>query len=158
MVKPRGDWRRFGHSTDQTFAQHAIEVHICCGCMQWHEGKKPDACRQCGRMDFWDFPSKGEALWWPRLLQRQERGEIADLERQVRIRLIACRQDDGKPVDSGVVYIADFRWRDVKTGERVTAEVKPGGRMTYESQIKIRWAESMGIRITMLDRPSNSNR
>lgn len=143
-----GGWQNFRHSTDQTFAQHAIKVFICRGCGHWHERVKPAACT-CGRMDYDEFPSRGEAKAWMRLRLRVERGEISDLERQVRIPLLTVHHRTGKPVAWGD-YVADFRWRDVQTGETVLAECKPGGQMTYESQLKIRCVEAMGIPVTML--------
>lgn len=143
-----GGWAGLRHSTDQTFAKHAISVHICRGCGMWHEGAKPVACT-CGRMDYDSFPSKGEAKTWAKLLQRQRAGLISELERQVRIPLLTVHQRTGKPVEWGT-YVADFRWLDLETGERVLAECKPGGRMTYESQLKIRCVEAMGIPVTML--------
>jgi hypothetical protein len=144
-----GGWKGFGRSTDQTFAKHAIAVHICRGCGLWTTGAKPSACSICGRMDFDDFPSKGEAKAWARLLQREKIGEIAELERQVRIPLLTVHHRTGKPVE-WAVYVADFKWLDVASGDRVLAECKPGGRMTYESALKIRCVEAMGIPVTML--------
>lgn len=144
-----GGWKGFGRSTDQTFAQHAIAVHICRGCGLWHEGKKPAACLSCGRMDFESFQSKGEAKTWAKLVQRQRAGLITELERQIRIPLLTVHHRTGKPVE-WAVYIADFRWLDVETGDRILAECKPGGRTTYESQLKIRCVEAMGIPVTML--------
>lgn len=144
-----GGWQGMRRSTDRTWADAAIETHICRGCDEWHHGKKPAACSKCGRMDFESFGSKGEAKWWVRLLARQERGEIAELERQFRIRLLTVHHRTGKPVAWGE-YVADFRWLDTATGERVVAECKPGGGMTYESQLKVRCCEAMGIPIEML--------
>lgn len=144
-----GGWQGMRRSTDRTFADSAIKVHICRGCGEWHEGAKPAVCRACGRLDFDDFPSKGEATAWMKLLRRQEAGQISELERQVRIPLLTVHQRTGKPVE-WAVYVCDFRWLDVETGERITAECKPGGGMTYESSLKIRCAEAQGIKITML--------
>lgn len=144
-----GAWKGRYTSKDRTFADKAIAVHICRGCGEWHERAKPAACGKCGRMDFDDFPSKGEAMWWVKLLRRQERGEIDQLERQVRIPLVTVHRDTGKPVWFAD-YIADFRWRDVPTGERITAECKPGGQLTYESQLKLRCVEAAGILVTAL--------
>jgi hypothetical protein len=146
--RPRGDWRKLGHSTDRTFANKAIQVHICV-CSNWMEGKKPTACPICGRMDFSTFPSKGEARTWMKLRQREAVGLIKDLERQIPIDLLTVNIRTGKPVVFGR-YIADFRWLDVETGERITAECKPGGAMTYETSIKLRCLEKMGITIEVL--------
>lgn len=148
-MKGGGQWKGRFTSKDRTFANSAIKVHICRGCNEWHEGAKPAACRKCGRMDYDDFPSKGEALWWAKLLRRQELGQIDRLERQVRIPLLTVHHATGKPV-WWADYIADFRWRDVPTGGMVWAECKPGGQLTYESQLKLRCVEAMGIPVIAL--------
>lgn len=144
-------WNNHRHSTDQTFAQHAIKVYICRGCNNWFERVKPSACDKCGRMDFDDFPSKGEAFTWVKLLRRQERGEIGELERQVSIDLLTVHHRTGKPVKWGR-YVADFRWRDLQAEGKpmVIGEAKPGGRLTYESQLKIRCVEAMGIPVEIM--------
>jgi hypothetical protein len=144
----RGGWSGRYTSKDRTFADRAIQVHICRGCGLWMEGAKPTACA-CGRMDYDTFPSKGEARWWMKLRQREQAGLIRELERQVRIPLVTVHHATGKPVWFAD-YIADFRWLDVATGERVTAECKPGGNLTYESQLKLRCVEAMGIPVTAL--------
>lgn len=154
----RGDWRRFHHSTDRTFASKAKAVYICRGCGAWNDprwddvkGKPmpPAACLACHRMDFDHFQSRGEAKTWAKLLQRQAAGQIADLERQVPIDLLTVNHATGKPVVFAR-YIADFRWRDVASGDRIVGECKPGGALTYESQLKIRCVEAMGIPVTIL--------
>lgn len=144
-----GGWKGMRRSTDTTFAKQAIAVHVCAGCGLWHEGKKPAACLSCGRLDFESFQSKGEARWWAKLLLRVRGNLIRDLQRQVRIDLLTVHHRTGKPVVWGV-YVADFAWTDVETGERVVAECKPGGAMTYESQLKVRCVEAMGLPIEML--------
>lgn len=144
-----GGWQKMHRSTDRTYADKAIAAHICRGCMAWHSGAKPAACTTCGRMDFESFQSQGEAKWWMKLLRRQESGQISGLERQHRIDLLTVHHRTGKPVVFAT-YVADFRWKDTATGELVVAECKPGAAMTYESQLKIRCVESMGIPIEML--------
>lgn len=149
MPSKFGGWKGARQSKDRTFASSAIKVHVCAGCGLWAEGKKPAACLGCGRMDFITFPSKGEAKWWAKLRQREMAGLIRELERQVPIDLLTVHHRTGKPVAWGR-YIADFRWFDVEKGERVVAECKPGGGMTYESQLKIRCVEGMGIPVEIL--------
>lgn len=149
MTGNPGDWRRRYTSKDRTFADKAIAVHICRGCMEWHQGKKPAACRKCGRMDYESFKSIGEAKWWVKLLHRVEAGAIRDLRRQIQIPLLTVHHRTGKPV-AWADYYADFAWTDVATGERVIAECKPGGSLTYESQLKLRCVEAMGIPVEAL--------
>lgn len=145
----KGDWRRIHSRANRTFADKAIEAHICRGCGLWMDGRKPPACPDCGRMDFDSFPSKGEAKAWMKLRRREINGEIDQLERQVQIPLLTVHHETGKPVRWGT-YVADFRWRDVATGQRVTAECKPGGAMTYEAELKIRCVEAQGIPVEIL--------
>ncbi len=144
--KPRG---RGGYANRSDIAKTAIAIHICRGCGLWHERAKPAACLSCGRMDFDDFQSKGEAQRWAALLLRQRGGLIAELERQVKIDLLTVNHQTGKPVVWGY-YLADFRYRDVETGERVTEEYKPGGSMSYDAALKLRCVEAMGIKITVV--------
>lgn len=144
-----GNWKGRYTSKDRTFADRAIETHICRGCLLWHTGKKPAACSACGRMDFESFKSKGEATWWMKLLRRQEAGKIKDLRRQIKIDLLTVHHRTGKPVAWGAYY-ADFAWTDLETGEKIIAECKPGGDLTYESQLKLRCVEAMGIPVMAL--------
>jgi hypothetical protein len=136
-------------SKDRTFANKAIPAHICRGCLAWFDGAKPAACKMCGRMDFEDFKSGGEAKWWMKLLRRVDAGVIRDLRREVSIDLLTVNHRTGKPVVWGR-YVADFQWVDVKTGNKVVAECKPGGDLTYESQLKLRCVEAMGIPVEAL--------
>ncbi len=143
-----GGWKGFASSINRSdIAKRAIAVHICRGCAYWSEGKKPAACVACGRMDFDSFQSKSEAKWWVRLLKRQERGHIDQLEKQVRIPLLTVDHATGKPVQFAV-FVADFRWREA--GERIVAEVKPAAGMSYDAQLKIRCCEAMGIPVQLL--------
>lgn len=144
-----GGWKGFKgpHLNRSDIAKRAISVHICRGCGLWHEGKKPPACTSCGRMDFDDFMSKTEATWWVKLLRRQERGFIDQLEKQVRIPLLTVHHGTGKPVE-WAVFVADFRWREA--GERIVAEVKPSTGMSYDAELKIRCCEAMGIPVKLL--------
>lgn len=143
-----GGWRRTGGNLNRSdIAKVAIKVHICRGCQLWHDGPKPAACLSCGRMDFDTFHSKSEAKWWVRLLQRQARGHIDQLEKQVRIPLLTVDHATGKPVEFAV-FVADFRWREA--GTRRVGEVKPASGMSYDAQLKIRCCEAMGIPVEIL--------
>ena len=81
------------------------------------------------------FDSKREARRWQELKLAESAGAIGDLERQVRFELIpAQREPDtrgarggvkkGKLLERQVVYIADFVYIDLYTGERVVEDVK----------------------------------
>lgn len=145
-----GDWKTQRRSTDRTFSVKAKPVHICRGCGNWHTGAKPAACVICGRMDYESFQSTGEAKAWARLVQRVAIGQIRELERQYRIPLLTVHHRTGKPVE-WAVYVADFRYFDMASGERKVVECKPGGGMTYESQLKIRCVEAMGIPVEIIN-------
>lgn len=81
------------------------------------------------------FDSLKEARRFEELKLAEEAGAIGDLERQVRFELIpAQREPDtrgarggvkkGKLLERQVVYIADFVYIDLYTGERVVEDVK----------------------------------
>lgn len=81
------------------------------------------------------FQSKKEGRRYQELKLAEEAGAIGDLERQVRFELIpAQREPDtrgarggvikGKLLERQVVYIADFVYIDLYTGERVVEDVK----------------------------------
>lgn len=81
------------------------------------------------------FDSLKEARRFQELKLAEEAGAIGDLERQVRFELIpAQREPDtrgarggvkkGKLLERQVVYIADFVYIDLYTGEKVVEDVK----------------------------------
>ena len=81
------------------------------------------------------FDSVKEGRRYEELKLAEEAGAIGDLERQVRFELIpAQREPDtrgarggvkkGKLLERQVVYIADFVYIDLYTGERVVEDVK----------------------------------
>ena len=81
------------------------------------------------------FDSLKEARRFEELKLAEEAGAIGDLERQVRFELIpAQREPDtrgarggvkkGKLLERQVVYIADFVYIDLYTGEKVVEDVK----------------------------------
>lgn len=80
------------------------------------------------------FDSVKEANRWQELLLLQRAGEITYLERQVRFVLIPSQKKDGKVVERPVVYIADFKYWDNRTGEQVVEDTK--GFRTKEYIIK----------------------
>lgn len=151
-----GGWKKFQTSKDTTWAAKAKATYICKGCGLWHEvrfdpvaGKDlpPPACLQCGRMDFVHFHSKTEARRWETLRRDEADGYISELETQYRIDLLTVDLRTGKPVKWGVMVI-DFRYIN-GAGARVYEEVKPRDGLTYESQLKIRCVEAMGIPVTI---------
>ena len=71
------------------------------------------------------FDSKHEALRWRELALLQRSGEIADLRRQVKYILVPAQVDEnGKVVERTVSYVADFVYRDVRSGETVVEDAK----------------------------------
>lgn len=150
-----GGWKGRHVSTDTTFAAKARAVWICRGCHHWNRAtfdpvkktdKPPHACEKCGRMDFDHFHSGGEAGRWVQLRRKEDAGRIKDLQTQFPVRLLACNIDTGDAVEFAVLYV-DFRYFDVDRGERILEEYKPAAGLTYESQLKIRCAEAMGVPI-----------
>lgn len=91
------------------------------------------------------FDSKREFKRWQELSMLQKAGVITDLQRQVKYILIpAQREPDtkgprgglikGKLIEREVSYIADFVYRDARTGEWVVEDVK--GMRTKEYILK----------------------
>lgn len=78
------------------------------------------------------FDSKKEAARYQELRLLQIAGEITDLRRQVPFLLIPAQYIDGKCVERGVTYKADFVYR--KDGELVVEDAK--GVRTSEYKIK----------------------
>lgn len=84
--------------------------------------------------------SRKEALRWTQLLLLERAGEISDLKRQVEFLLIPDQREpstevyqngekkgmpkEGKLLERKVVYVADFVYRDTKTGKRVVEDTK----------------------------------
>lgn len=152
----KGGWKGMASSKDTTWAVKAKAVFICNACGLWHEVRydpvakrdlPPPACAKCGRMDFTHFHSKTEAKRWETLRLMERDGDISELETQVRIPLLTVHHRTGKPVEWGT-FVADFRYLN-RRGERILEEVKPRVGMTYESQLKIRCIEAMGIPVTL---------
>lgn len=126
----------------------AVKVAQCRGCqLQLNPGQKLPQCPECGRMDWYYHDSAAEAGRWATLNLLQKAGKISNLQRQVRIPLMAARVVDGKTVAVRVGhYVADFVYD--RDGEEVTEDVK--GAMTDVASLKLRWMEAMGqpVRLT----------
>lgn len=96
------------------------------------------------------FDSKKEYKRWCELRILQKAGAITDLQRQVKYVLIPAQREHtneiytkgskkgcfkpGKLLEREVAYIADFRYRDAKTGELVVEDTK--GMRTKEYILK----------------------
>lgn len=69
------------------------------------------------------FDSRKEALRYKDLKALEERGEITDLKRQVRYRLIETQRDPaGKVIERPCDYVADFVYQE--NGGTVVEDVK----------------------------------
>lgn len=81
------------------------------------------------------FDSKHEAMRWRELTLLQRAGEITDLQRQVKYILVPSQTDkSGKIAERAVSYVADFVYRDARSGEIVVEDAK--GMHTREYIIK----------------------
>ena len=71
------------------------------------------------------FDSRHEAMRWRELTLLQRSGEIADLQRQVKYILVPAQVgEDGKVTERAVSYVADFVYRDMRSGEIVVEDAK----------------------------------
>ena len=71
------------------------------------------------------FDSKREAERWCELKLMERAGMITDLFRQFPIKLIPAQKDEnGKVIERAVGYVADFVYKDAKTGKTIYEDVK----------------------------------
>ena len=90
------------------------------------------------------FASKREARRYSELLLLESAGEITDIELQPAYRLMSPTPDGS--LVSTTVYVADFRYVDIPSGETVVEDVK--GVRTQVYKLKKRWVETQyGITI-----------
>jgi hypothetical protein len=75
-------------------------------------------------VDGMKFDSKKEYQRFLELSLMQRGGYISDLQRQVKYILIPSQKIDGKVVERGVSYKADFVYKDNTTGKIVVEDVK----------------------------------
>lgn len=105
------------------------------------------------------FDSKKEAMHYYELLKMQDRGEITELQRQVKFVLINAQKEPdsvgpkggvikGKTIEREVAYIADFTYRDVN-GNLVVEDTKGFRTPDYVIKRKL-MLERHGIRIKEL--------
>lgn len=89
-------------------------------------------------LDGVEFDSRKEARRFCELKLMERAGEIYDLQRQVPFILIPTQRDEsGKMLEREVKYIADFTYRDCKTGRLTVEDVKsPVTRKNKEYVIK----------------------
>jgi len=104
-------------------------------------GARQIACRD-GKFD-----SKAEWRRWRELKLMERAGEISSLNRQVKFELLPAQYDGaGKLLERPVVYIADFKYVDLRTGAPVVEDVK--GVRTKEYVIKRKlMLHKYGVRI-----------
>ena len=84
------------------------------------------------------FASKREARRYTELLLLESAGEIRDIELQPTYPLLTPTPDGA--LISTATYIADFRYRDIPTGETVIEDVK--GVRTQVYKLKKHWVEA----------------
>lgn len=87
-------------------------------------------------MDGLKFDSRKEAMRYAELKLLERAGHIKDLEPQKRkfVLIPAQRDKNGKLLERECAYIADFVYRDGKTGEIIVEDVK--GYKTPEYRMK----------------------
>lgn len=81
------------------------------------------------------FDSKAEKKRWYILKEMEKRGEISDLQRQVKFIFGELLY----PSNHTPYYVADFIYRDTKTGEYIVEDVK-GGKATITAEFRLKWA------------------
>lgn len=91
------------------------------------------------------FDSAREARRWQQLGLLQRAGEIADLERQVAIDLQGADGPILTPTGRVMRYVADFRYRDVRTGRVVIEDAK--GHATEVFGIKRAILAAQGVEV-----------
>lgn len=96
------------------------------------------------RRDGMTFDSAAEYDRWRELLLMQRAGAISGLERQVRFELVPSQKENGKVVERGVSYVADFVYQ--REGETVVEDVKGVKTPEYIIKRKLMLARH-GIRI-----------
>lgn len=83
---------------------------------------------KCGNhkvvLDGIKFDSQKEAARYCGLRLLEKAGEIKNLEMQKKYILIPAIRENGKLIEHGCAYIADFVYEDVSTGETVVEDVK----------------------------------
>lgn len=130
--------RKFHGSRVGALRKH---VYVCNGCRAWHDARARQCT--CGRLDFQHFDSQAEARRYGDLLLLLSTKQISDLIIQHRLSLDV----NGVKI---ATYVADFVYRDVRTGARVYEDVK-GDADTHLSALKRKHAEAQyGIKINIV--------
>ena len=80
------------------------------------------------------FDSRAEANRFVELRKREQEGEIAELQRQVKFELIPATDRPTGGKERAAHYIADFVYLRVRTGARIVEDVK--GASTPEFRLK----------------------
>lgn len=159
MPPVKGQWRKYSTKiSGADMGASAIAVYVCKHCGTWHERppsnrRPPDRCMNTlckwplGEFDY--FASVTEAKRWAALRLQLSAGLIDELERQVRFPLLTIDEITGKPVEIAV-YVCDFRYRVVETGERIIEDAKPPNKMDSGAQLKLRIMEKSGRTVTIV--------
>ena len=105
----------------------------------------PRQC-QCGSIEFLIFPSDTEAKAWLALRYREKVGLISNLQRQVRIDLMAWTPA-GQPFRVGLA-IFDFSF--VEEGVLYHADAKPKSGVDDLADLKFKIAAANGVQIKIL--------
>lgn len=87
-------------------------------------------------MDGEKYDSQKEARRGAELKLLERAGEISGLRRQVKYELIPAQYIDGKCVERKCEYLADFVYKDNKTGEEVVEDVKSPATRTQVYKVK----------------------
>lgn len=97
-------------------------------------------------VDGMTFDSKAEAARWPVLQERERRGEIEELHRQVRIKLAIHETKLLSESRRTICLVADFHY--IEDGREVIEDVK--GFVTDTAALKAAIARAMGYDVRFL--------
>ena len=93
------------------------------------------------------FDSKREAQRYAELKLMERAREIYDLQLQVPFVLIPVQKDEkGKVIERELKYIADFTYRDIKTGRLIVEDAKGVKTEVYKIKKKL-MLYRLGLRI-----------
>lgn len=152
MAKKRyGNWRGFKRVSGSHIGKIAVKTYVCGGCgvklEAWDGNKKPGQCKHCGRLDIITFDSTGEHERYAILQLLQSQKIIFNLQRQVRIDLMAARNVRGNTIAVKVgQYVADFTYE--QDGKLVIEDFK-GGAIDPLASWKIRHMEAQGLSVKL---------
>lgn len=102
--------------------------------MGWKRGENKYNARKCMSTDGIMFDSKKECMRWERLRIAEKKGEISNLQRQVKYELIPKQKAPTGETVRKCEYIADFVYE--QNGEMVVEDVKSLATTTPQYKIK----------------------